>query len=268
MIWWNALHNCFKTFAKNMKLTLCTQFFTPYSRGLIQLFFLWNLGLNNDLVECSTQLHQNICKKVWNWPYVHNEEKSSLFPLVFWAVYYGSHGDVSIKRHRLTSIGNPIAATMGFPILVRRYPYIESGFRFRTPEATVGTDAADWAWRPFGKCLQTIWPMKVRTLRHWLWNKHKPNVTNSVLRIDPPSKLIITEREMLSFGQNFHYWLHWELSFWKIPVAADDANIVKTTIVLSKLLKGEICVDCNCGCWCLGAKALSPRHPQYRPSTW
>ena len=39
--------------------------------------FYWTFGLNNDLVECSTQLLQNICKKYEiNWPYDHCVENN------------------------------------------------------------------------------------------------------------------------------------------------------------------------------------------------
>ena len=27
-------------------------------------------------------------QKLWNWPHVHSVEKSSLFPSIFWAVYF------------------------------------------------------------------------------------------------------------------------------------------------------------------------------------
>ena len=39
-------------------------FFIPHSRRLIQLFLQNIFYLNNDLVECSTQLLQNICKNI------------------------------------------------------------------------------------------------------------------------------------------------------------------------------------------------------------
>ena len=71
--------------------------------------------------------------------------------IVSWTRYQvrtgGSRGADSIKRCHLTSIGNPLVeirrsyhrliSTMGFPILVRRHHYIESGPRtWETPFAT------------------------------------------------------------------------------------------------------------------------------------
>ena len=78
---------------------------------------------------CISTLHEDY--------YTYDTDIDALAAEVGWDGAANPLGPDSIKRYRLTSIGNPIVeirrsydhliSTMGFPILVRWYLYIESG---------------------------------------------------------------------------------------------------------------------------------------------
>ena len=63
--------------SKYLKERMC--FFIPHSRGLIQSFLLkfWVKQWCGRMLYTTASKH---LQKLWNWPYVHSVEKSSLFP--------------------------------------------------------------------------------------------------------------------------------------------------------------------------------------------
>ena len=71
-------------------------FFIPHSGGLNQSFLLkfWFQQWSGWMFYTTALKHLH---KFWNWPYVHSVEKLSLFPWIFWAVYFmmaSSNGNI------------------------------------------------------------------------------------------------------------------------------------------------------------------------------
>ena len=98
----------------------------------------------------------------------------------FQGPYHGQRAD-SIKRFHLTSIGNPIMeirrsydrliSTMGFPILVRRHLYIESGSRSSAEVISALYNADDLVF--IDKCISRHRATMIQSYIHYVHEYRK-----------------------------------------------------------------------------------------------
>ena len=115
----------------------------------------------------------------------------------YFALFCCGQGPDSIYRYRLTKIGNPIVeirrsydrliSTMGFPILIRRLVYIESGPRF-------------WPVSPVSYSLTSLTPGQ--------WYRISPVLVKQPWRIwitDSPESLNYTQPRQNKAQQNYVY---------------------------------------------------------------